>query len=223
VQVHPWFQRKLEGAASPAELPIHMCPAPCKLLDVTWCHNGKAEFEFVLTLTHDQLKHDMASRTRRKSSPATKNIPVSAGKDAPSSKSSRTREKPIKIDDNASDGEKENKAKPTRSKPKPPNKSAHDGKIKDKTSYCLCNQPDDGSPMVCCSLCNEWCAILVSDLGVVMYRCTLQVSFPVCQPWFGGGIRAWYVIAYRTTVFPLIFLQRCMFALLALRRPVNAV
>ncbi|KAL4065849.1 hypothetical protein J3A83DRAFT_4099230 [Scleroderma citrinum] len=105
----------------------------------------------------------MASRSRRKSSPAAKD---SSRKDVSSSRSSRARERPTKIDDNTSDGGKETKPRPTRGKPKPQNKSAHDGKINDKTSYCLCNQPDDGSPMVYCSLCNEWYHFRCVNLGL---------------------------------------------------------
>ncbi|KAI6041285.1 hypothetical protein EDC04DRAFT_3110192 [Pisolithus marmoratus] len=100
----------------------------------------------------------MASRSRRKSSLAAKDGSMAAGKDTSTIKSARPREKTSKIGDHASDGEKENKIKPTRGKtPKPPVKTAHDDT---KTNYCLCNQPDDGSPMVSCSLCNEWYVFL---------------------------------------------------------------
>ncbi|KAG6332199.1 hypothetical protein ID866_6892, partial [Astraeus odoratus] len=72
---------------------------------------------------------------------------VDAPKDVSSSRAARSREKPAKIDDPAGDDEKENKARSTRAKPKA--KTAHDGKIKEHTGYCLCHQPDDGSPMDC--------------------------------------------------------------------------
>ncbi|KIK23899.1 hypothetical protein PISMIDRAFT_64903, partial [Pisolithus microcarpus 441] len=91
------------------------------------------------------------SRSRRKSSLAAKDGSMAVGKDASVIKSTRPREK---IGDHTSDDEKENKIKPTRGKtPKPVVKTVHDDT---KTNYCLCNQPDDGSPMVCCSICNDW-------------------------------------------------------------------
>ncbi|KAI5999330.1 hypothetical protein F5J12DRAFT_724472 [Pisolithus orientalis] len=42
-------------------------------------------------------------------------------------------------------------------------KTAHDDTA---TKYCLCDQPDDGSPMVCCSLCNEWYHFRCVNLGL---------------------------------------------------------
>ena len=162
----------------------------------------------------------MASRTRRKSSPAPKSIPVAAGKEIPASKSSR---RLTKIDDNASDGEKENKSKPARGKPKPPNKSAHDGKIKDRTTYCLCNQPDDGTPMVCCSLCNEWCAIssVIWGPATSMHNTGIISGVSTLVRRRHQSLVRDFLSPVAISTYPS--LQRFMFALLALRRPVNAV
>lgn len=103
----------------------------------------------------------MVSRSRRKSSLAAKDGSMAVGKDASVIKSTRPREK---IGDHTSDDEKENKIKPTRGKtPKPVVKTAHDDT---KTNYCLCNQPDDGSPMVCCSICNDWYHFRCVNLGL---------------------------------------------------------
>jgi len=56
-----------------------------------------------------------------------------------------------------SEMEKENKA--SRAKAKTPIKAAHpaqDSQAKVKSTFCVCHQPDDGTPMVCCSVCDEW-------------------------------------------------------------------
>lgn len=54
-----------------------------------------------------------------------------------------------------SEMEKENKT--IRGKAKAPIKAAQDSQAKEKSAFCLCHQPDDGTPMVCCAVCDEWC------------------------------------------------------------------
>lgn len=38
---------------------------------------------------------------------------------------------------------------------------AQDRQPKDKCTFCICHEPDDGTPMVCCSVCNEWCVYAI--------------------------------------------------------------
>jgi len=60
-----------------------------------------------------------------------------------------------------SEMEKENKT--TRGKAKTPIKTHYDqdSQVKEKSTFCLCHQPDDGTPMVCCSVCDEWCVYAI--------------------------------------------------------------
>ncbi|KIJ65580.1 hypothetical protein HYDPIDRAFT_88457 [Hydnomerulius pinastri MD-312] len=98
----------------------------------------------------------MSSRSRTKSASTTKDGLQTSFKDSSPSKTNQTREKSTKSEDHVSDFEKENRTRTARGKPKSQSKTTNDGKMKEKSNYCLCNQPDDGSPMVCCSACNEW-------------------------------------------------------------------
>jgi hypothetical protein len=68
----------------------------------------------------------------------------------------------MKAEDHMSEMEKENKT--SRRKAKTMIKAAHharDSQGKEKSSFCLCHKPDDGTPMVCCSGCDEWCVYAV--------------------------------------------------------------
>ncbi|KAF8845107.1 hypothetical protein BDN67DRAFT_893540 [Paxillus ammoniavirescens] len=96
----------------------------------------------------------MSSRSRTKSTAATKDHHQTVGKDISQSKTGRSREKSTRSEDHASDFEKENRLRTGGAKSQ--SKVTKDGKSKDMPTFCLCSQPDDGSPMVCCSECSEW-------------------------------------------------------------------
>ncbi|EGN96782.1 hypothetical protein SERLA73DRAFT_184942 [Serpula lacrymans var. lacrymans S7.3] len=96
----------------------------------------------------------MATRARTRSTAnlnaekSTSNTPDKATR----SRTSRTKDGEV---GNDMDVEKENKGNPGRGKAKVQPKVKAKSKTKDE-SYCLCRQPDDGSPMVHCSQCKEW-------------------------------------------------------------------
>lgn len=47
--------------------------------------------------------------------------------------------------------------------------AAGHGRASSKKIYCSCRQPDDGSPMILCSECKEWCAYLIILILVIKY------------------------------------------------------
>ncbi|KAF8448951.1 hypothetical protein L210DRAFT_2636771 [Boletus edulis BED1] len=71
----------------------------------------------------------------------------------------RSKEKLTKSDDTVSDIEKENRSRAARTRSKAQVTPSTDTRHAKNDTYCLCNQPDDGSPMVCCSECSEWCVL----------------------------------------------------------------
>ena len=111
---------------------------------------GGSEFELLLSFD----SHSMPTRSRTKST----------SKDLLHSKTLRSKEKSTRIDDTVSDIEKENRSRTVRSRSKAQTKPTNDAGHAKNDTYCLCNQPDDGSPMVCCSECHEWCVLSPATL-----------------------------------------------------------
>lgn len=130
----------------------------------------------------------------------------STSKDHLNPKKPRSKEKSAKTADTVSDIEKENRSRTARSRSKAQAKPTNDPRHAKNDTYCLCNQPDDGSPMVCCSECHEWCvpspATVQSPHGAIPLK--IQVSFPVCEAQCRAGGRSWYVLPYRLHSFSLI-------------------
>ena len=40
---------------------------------------------------------------------------------------------------------------------------------KSTKTYCLCKKPDDGSPMIHCSACKEWCVVVTLPSTLLVY------------------------------------------------------
>ncbi|KAG2363260.1 hypothetical protein BDR07DRAFT_1282809 [Suillus spraguei] len=98
----------------------------------------------------------MSTRSRTKSMSATNNVKSQSSKDN-QLKSIRSRARSLKSEDHMSEMEKETRI--GRGKAKTPMKvtqDAQEGQAKDRCTFCICHEPDDGTPMVCCSVCNEW-------------------------------------------------------------------
>ncbi|KAF8141535.1 hypothetical protein EV363DRAFT_1425646 [Boletus edulis] len=106
----------------------------------------------------------------------------------------RSKEKSTKSDDTVSDIEKENRSRAARTRSKAQVTPSTDTRHAKNDTYCLCNQPDDGSPMVCCSECSEWfhfrCVKLsvqqAEDLEVfVCPTCTENTGRRMIMQWEG--------------------------------------
>jgi hypothetical protein len=80
----------------------------------------------------------------------------------------RSKEKSTRTDDAVSDIEKETGSRTARSRTEAHAKPMH--------TYCVCNQPDDGSPMVCCSHCSDWCVPLPAT-SILMVQSLLKLRF----------------------------------------------
>ena len=50
----------------------------------------------------------------------------------------------------------------------------------DDAVYCLCEGKDDGSPMICCDVCNDWLHFACLDLDEEGVRCVKLQSGFVC-------------------------------------------
>jgi hypothetical protein len=95
-------------------------------------------------------------------------------------KSIRSRARSLKSEDHMSEMEKETKI--GRGKAKTPMKAAQDAQDrqpKDKCTFCICHEPDDGTPMVCCSVCNEWCVYAIRFLYLASLNRRIGIIFVV--------------------------------------------
>jgi hypothetical protein len=101
----------------------------------------------------------MSTRSRTKSVSATKNGKSQPTKDS-QSQSTGSRARSLRGEDHMSEMEKENKTSRGKAKTKAAN-HAQNSQVKEKSTFCLCHQPDDGTPMVSCSVCDEWCVYAV--------------------------------------------------------------
>ncbi|KAH7926016.1 hypothetical protein BV22DRAFT_1158448 [Leucogyrophana mollusca] len=106
----------------------------------------------------------MASRTR------TKSLSNAGATSSPVLKESqgkltRARTKLTKDEDHENDMEKENKSKIARGKGKAQSKVPTESSEKGNVTQCLCQGFDDGTPMVCCSLCKVWYHFRCINLG----------------------------------------------------------
>src|SRR5690606_17815250 len=84
--------------------------------------------------------------------------------------------------ENGSDSESSSESEGSESESdseKDEDKKTWEDRTADPNLYCICRQPDDGKPMICCDLCGEWYHARCLKLSTAKLRALSNQAF-VC-------------------------------------------